>query len=125
MADPIPTPADPPVEPPTDQTNPGDAGHTTSEYFWHKVFMILASVVSATAFVGDALLQVTKVIPEGSKFLQWAAVVGGVAALVGKISYEISRTLVKLKLVDGQIEAAKAATRTPEDAARTVLGQGG
>jgi len=118
MADPIPTPADPPTDPRT-------TGKKTSEGFWHKVFMVLASVISATAFATDAILQVTKVIPEGSKFLQWAAVIGGIAALVGKISYEIARTLVKLKLVDAEIEATKAATRTPEDAARTVLGQGG
>lgn len=106
----------------TNQTDPRRDGKQTSEGFWHKVFMILSTVVAASSFLGEGIAQVSGLLPAGSSFLRWAGIVGGVAALVGKVSYEASRTVVKLKLVDAEIETAKAPTKTPDAAAATVLG---
>ena len=120
------SPVPPPL--PVDQTSARDAGHTTSEHFWTKVLVICGIVISVASFAADALNAVAQVLPSGSSVFKIAGIVGALVALLSKIAYEVSRTLVKLKLVDAEIAASNAAAsgkapKSPEAAAASVLGE--
>jgi len=105
----------------TDQTSPRDAGHTTTEHFWTKVLVILGTVVGVGGFLGEAIVRISGFLPAGSTALQIAGVVGIVVALLKTIAYDVSRTIVKLKIANADVEIAKL--KSPTDAAATVLGE--
>jgi hypothetical protein len=108
----------------TDQTRASDAGHTTSEHFFTKVLMICGIVIAAGSFLTETIVTITGVLPAGSPMLRYAAIGGTVVATVSKIAYIVSRTLVKMKLADAEIEAVKAGKLPdPSSAAATMLGQ--
>lgn len=116
----------PTLSEPVDQTSARDAGHTTSEHFWTKVLVICGIVVSVGGFVGDAIASASGLIPGGSSIMRWAGVIGAAVALIKSIAYEVSRTLVKMKLVDAEIAASKVPPEkqpTADQAAATVLGE--
>lgn len=103
-------------------TNPAAAGNTTSEHFWTKVLVICGLVGSAAGFLGDAITQALGTLPAGSPALRYAGFGGVCLASIASLAYLVSRTIVKLHLVDAQ---AAAAVRQPEDAAAAVLGDDG
>lgn len=111
---------------PVDQTSPSDAGHTTTEHFWTKILVICGIVLAVAGFAGDLIAQVSGLLPEGSKALKYAGVVGAIITGVAQVAYLASRTLVKMKLVDAEI-AAKALPpekrKNPDAAAASVLGE--
>lgn len=105
-----------------DQTSPRDAGHTTSEHFWMKVLAICGIVISVGGFAAEAVTTIGGYLPQGSSALRWAGVIGAVVSVTAKIAYDVSRTLVKMKLVDAEIAASKLPPKPPGDAAAAVLG---
>lgn len=108
------------VVPAVDQTSPRDAGHTTSEHFWTKILVILGTVIAIGGQILPWIDTIAPMLPPG--FAKWALVVGAGIALAKSIAYDVSRTIVKMRLAkaDEAIEIAKL--KSPEDAAAVVLG---
>lgn len=100
------------------QTDPRKPGNQTSEHFWTKVLVICGLILSVAGFAGDFISEVSGLLPGGSTALRYAGIAGVIVAGVSKGAYLVSRTLVKMKLVDAEI----AAKEIVGDPAATVLG---
>jgi hypothetical protein len=100
------------VAPPTDQTTPLDAGHTTSEYFITKIILALSAFVAVAGSVLDVVNTFVKMLPEGSWVFKALAVAGAVVAVVQSVVYTLSRTQVKLAALNnsaGTVSGEQAA----------------
>lgn len=104
-------------------TNPAKPGNQTTEYALAKVLMICGLVLSIAGFAGDFISEASHLLPAGSSALRYAGIAGAVIAAVAKLAYLVSRTLIKMKLVDAQAAAAAGIPDAPPgDAAAAVLG---
>lgn len=104
----------PPVtpEPPTDQTGPLDAGHTTTEFSVTKWVTVCAIAVAILGGVTEALSSLTTVMP-GSKWIGVAlTIVGMLSAAAAQVGYALSRASVKKAALQAGVAPKPVANAT-------------
>ncbi len=110
MADPAPVS---PHDAPTEQTNPLDAGHTTSEYALAKWVAVGGAVVMLLSGISDAVLEITKVMPNPI-ITKIGVICGLIATTLSTVMYGKSRSDLK------QAALANATPPAPADAKAAV-----
>lgn len=100
-----------PVTTPTDQTNPLDAGHTTTEANGSKLVVIIAGVIGVLGTLTTVIDSISNIIPAAQKGIGlWLAVASIVVAALTQIAYTVMRSQIK-------IAAIKAGRVPPSDPA--------
>jgi Na+-transporting NADH:ubiquinone oxidoreductase subunit NqrE len=98
---------------PTDQTNPLDAGHTTTEYRQARFVVILSSVLAILGYAQTVLDKVLPMLPEQSKGLgMWVAIAAVAVAGLTSLAYSIQRSFIKI----AAIKAGQSAPATGDAA---------
>lgn len=108
MPDIIPTP---PAEP-VDQTNPFDAGHTTTEWSATKWVTICAGIVAVLGGITETLTQMGTVLPNVKWIGVALTIVGMISAVAAQIGYALSRGNVKVKMLDQGVKPRDVGTAT-------------
>lgn len=111
MADPVIAPVTP--TPPTDQTNPLDAGHTTTEYGLARWAAIAGIALAVLSTIVDLTNRLVPLLPDFTWITTVGVVAGTLVTVLSTVLYGQQRSNLKIAALK-----AGSAVGTPQSAVR-------